>query len=113
MGSTADLTRGLDTTKQCDVRTRGTSTLTLGGPLGPVPTLIADAVRDTFVKSVASKLRDALNAGIPRAVAASFGLEELPPGSVASVRSFENAPGSISIGIAVGAFGDVLSTFAG
>jgi hypothetical protein len=56
-------------------------------------------------------IRNAVNVGLPRAVAASFGVDELPPGAVASIRSLEISPNGIAIGVAVGAFGDVRSTF--
>jgi hypothetical protein len=100
-----------DPTQQCEVKTRGTPTLTLGTTLAPVPGPIADLVRDALLKAAMSAIRNAVNAGLPRAVAASFGLDELPPGAVASLRSLEITPNWIAIGVAVGAFGDVLSTF--
>lgn len=100
-----------DPTTQCDVGIQARPTLTLGTTLGPVPQVIADTIRDTFATTLVTAIRDALNGGIPRAVAASFGLPELPPGAVPSLRFLEIAPGSISIGVALGGFGDVLSTF--
>jgi hypothetical protein len=100
-----------DPAQQCEVKTRGTPTLTLGTTLGPVPALIADLVRDALLKAAMAAIRNTVNTGLPRAVAASFGLDELPPGAVASLRSLEIAPNSIAIGVAVGAFGEVLSTF--
>ena len=41
----------------------------------------------------------------------SFGLDELPPGAVATLRSLEITPTGITIGMGIGAFGDGLSTF--
>jgi hypothetical protein len=100
-----------DPSQQCEVKTRGTPTLTLGTTLGPVPALIADLIRDAFLKAAAAAIRNTINTGLPRAVAASFSLDELPPGASASLRSLEITPNSVAIGVAVGAFGDVLSTF--
>ncbi len=100
-----------DPTQQCEVKTRGTATLNFGPMVAPVPGPIADLIRDAFLKAAVTAIRNAVNAGLPRAVATSFALDELPPGAVASLRSLDIAPNGIAIGVAIGAFGDVLSTF--
>jgi hypothetical protein len=99
-----------DPTQQFEVKARGTPTLSLGSTLLPIPGPIADLVRDAFLKATVVAIHNAINAGLTRAIVAAFG-HELPPSAVVSVRSLEIAPNSIAAGVAIGAFGDILSSF--
>ena len=97
----------------CELLVRRTPNIELGGALGLLPPPLASMIRDSIVKASIPQLEDAFDVGFPRGVAAWYGLDELPPGVTASVRSLTIAPSEISITAAIGAFGDVLSTFAG
>jgi hypothetical protein len=100
-----------DTDRVCDVVVRGTPNLTVGGTLGSMLTPIMPLLINFVAAASLPRLRDALNAQIPRAVAALFGLEQVPPHSVVTLREFTVTPSEIGIGAAIGAFGNVLSTF--
>jgi hypothetical protein len=94
-----------------ELRSTGSPSLTASGALGALMTPLAPLVGGFVTDAALPGLRQAIDDAVPRAVAATFGLVELPPGSVVSLRRVEVAPGALTIAAALGAFGNVLSTF--
>jgi hypothetical protein len=100
-----------DTDQVCDILTRGTPQLDIGGPLGPILTAALPLLLNHVGGQALPRLRAALNEYLPFAIAAPFGLRALPAGAVPSVRRFEITPTEITLAATIGAFGDLLSTF--
>jgi hypothetical protein len=94
-----------------ELRRTGSPTLTASGALGALLTPLAPLVGGFVADAALPGLRRAIDDAVPRAVAATFGLVDLPPGSVVSLRRVEVAPQALTIAAALGAFGNVLSTF--
>jgi hypothetical protein len=95
----------------CDIRIAGSPSLSVAGPLGDIVTPFVPFFRDFVAAQALPQLRDGLNRAVPPAVAAAFGLDDLPPGAVASLRQLEITPMGITLAPTIGAFGDTLSTF--
>lgn len=100
-----------ETDRLCDVAMTGSPTLSASGLLGSVLSALVPFLRTFVGGGNLPALRSALNEVLPRAVGAAFGLEELPPGAVASLRRIQVTPTAITIVPSLGAFGDALSTF--
>ena len=94
-----------------ELRRTGSPSLTASGALGALLTSLAPLVGGFVADAALPGLRQAIDDAVPRAVAATFGLVDLPRGSVVSLRRVEVTPGALTIAAALGAFGSVLSTF--
>jgi hypothetical protein len=100
-----------DSAYGCDVLLQGSPSLTVGGALGSVLTMIAQTLVDFVGGQSLPIFRKAINRALPEAVAAIYGLGKPPRNSVVSLRRFEITPAAVVIEPTISAFGDVLSTF--
>jgi hypothetical protein len=96
-----------------EVQHLGGTSLEIGGPLeaflAPAHELLVQLLAD----QTASALGRALDLALPGLLAHAFGLDVLPTGSTASVRSLDVSAAGLSLGPTLGAFGHTLSRFIG
>jgi hypothetical protein len=100
-----------DPANGCDVLIKASPRLIAGGPIGGILMAVSQLFFDLAGGRALPVLRKAINRELPSAVAATFGLDKPPRGSVVSLRRFEITPAEVIIQPTISAFGDVLSTF--
>ncbi|HEU4355675.1 MAG TPA: hypothetical protein VFT27_08815 [Actinomycetota bacterium] len=85
--------------------------LTVGGQLGAIVNPIAPFFFDFCGGAALGALRSELNDVLEESIARLFGLADLTRVPVVSLRHFDITPSAVTIQPALGAFGDLLSTY--
>jgi hypothetical protein len=81
------------------------------GPLGPLATLMSNALGAFVTDLVMTQLRQIMQRELPQAVAHALALPALPAGVTLTIRQLSITPWEISFQPTLGGFGTVLSTF--
>jgi hypothetical protein len=81
------------------------------GPLGPLATLVSNALAAFVTDLVMTQLRQIVQRELPQAVARALALPALPAGVTLTIRQLSITPAAISFQPTLGGFGAALSTF--
>jgi hypothetical protein len=94
-----------------EVAPLGPPDIHLTGDLGPLATLVSNALAAFVADLVMTQLRQIMQRELPQAVARALALPALPAGVTLTIRQLSITPAAISFQPTLGGFGTPLSTF--